>query len=316
MKSAQFKAPGCIDIIDIDIPDPADNQVRIKIEGCGICGSNIPLWEGREWFNYPVQPGNPGHEGWGIIESVGKNVRNFKPGDRVTMLSYNAFAEYDLAEEKAVIRIPDEITQGLFPGEPLGCAMNIFNRSGIKKGDTIAIVGIGFLGALLVQLASQAGATVIAISRRDYSLDIAKKMGSVYNIKMDDHWRIIEDVKQITNGKFCDQVIEAVGLQWPLDLSAELVKEKGRLIIAGYHQDGPRSVNMQLWNWRGIDVINAHEREQEKYVQGIKEAVASVKNNILDPNHLYTEFSFTDINKAFNTAVERPDGFVKAVLRM
>jgi len=54
-------------------------------------------------------------------------------------------------------------------------------------------------------------------------------------------------------------VIEAAGQQWPLDLATELTRERGRLIIAGYHQDGPRQINMQLWNWRGLDVINAHE---------------------------------------------------------
>ena len=75
-------------------------------------------------------------------------------------------------------------------------------------------------------------------------------------------------VKELTGGAFCDRVIEAVGKQWPLDLAAELTRERGRLIVAGYHQDGPRQVNMQLWNWRGLDVINAHERDPEVYMRG------------------------------------------------
>ena len=78
---------------------------------------------------------------------------------------------------------------------------------------------------------------------------------------MHDHWQIIERVRELTGGTFCDRVIEAVGKQWPLDLAAELTREGGRLVIAGYHQDGPRQVNMQLWNWRGFDVVNAHERD-------------------------------------------------------
>ena len=68
-------------------------------------------------------------------------------------------------------------------------------------------------------------------------------------------------MKQITAGRLCERVIEAVGKQWPLDLAGELVGYGGKLIIAGYHQDGPRQVNMQSWNWKGIDVINAHERD-------------------------------------------------------
>jgi len=68
-------------------------------------------------------------------------------------------------------------------------------------------------------------------------------------------------------------VIEAVGKQWPLVLAAELVRERGRLVIAGYHQDGPRQVKMQLWNWKGLDVINAHQRDLHQYVSGIGAAI-------------------------------------------
>ena len=95
-------------------------------------------------------------------------------------------------------------------------------------------------------------------------------------------------MKELTGGCFCDRVIEAVGKQWPLDLAAELTRERGRLIVAGYHQDGPRQVNMWLWNWRGLDVINAHERDPKVYVQGIREAVDAVASGRLDPGPLYT----------------------------
>jgi threonine dehydrogenase-like Zn-dependent dehydrogenase len=140
--------------------------------------------------------------------------------------------------------------------------MNIFKRSEIAAGQTVAIVGIGFLGAILTRLATDAGARVIAISRRPYSLDVARQFGAAEVIPMEDHNGIIGQVKELTGGTFCDRVIEAVGKQWPLDLSAELTRERGRLIVAGYHQDGPRQVNMWLWNWRGLDVINAHERDR------------------------------------------------------
>jgi predicted dehydrogenase len=85
---------------------------------------------------------------------------------------------------------------------------------------------------------------------------------------MEDHGQVIDQVKELTDGRFCEAVVEATGKQWPLDLSAEITAVRGRLIIAGYHQDGPRQVNMQLWNWRGLDVINAHERAPEVYKAG------------------------------------------------
>lgn len=315
MKAAVFNEPRSIIIKDITTPAIGDDQVLIKLEGCGICGSNMPVWEGREWFNYPFNPGQPGHEGWGVVTETGRNVKSVKIGDRVAALSYNAFAEYDVAREDEIVKLSNDLSSIPFPGEPLGCVMNIFKRSNIKPGDIVAVVGIGFLGSLLTQLSHNAGAKVIAISKREYSLDVAKKLGADYTIPMDENWKVIDKVKEITNEELCDKVIEAVGLQGPLDIASELTKVRGNLIIAGYHQDGMRQVNMQLWNWRGIDVINAHERDENVYINGIRDAAEAIKNKQLNPSILYThKFSIDNINDAFNTMHQRPDGFVKALI--
>jgi threonine dehydrogenase-like Zn-dependent dehydrogenase len=204
-----------------------------------------------------------------------------------------------------------------FPGEPLGCAFNIFRRSGIKAGDVVAIVGIGFLGALLTQLAKNAGATTYAISRRPFSLDFARSFGADEIIEMDENWRVIEVVKNLTQGQFCDVVIEAVGKQAPLDLSAELCRERGRLVVAGFHQDGMRQINMQLWNWRGLDVINAHEREQHVYIEGIAAAAEQVAAQKMTPQSLYTHhFPLERLGEALELTRTRPDGFMKALIAM
>ncbi|MEJ8801571.1 MDR/zinc-dependent alcohol dehydrogenase-like family protein [Pontibacter sp. H249] len=315
MRAAVVAAPKSIEVQEVTLPEPQKGQVRLRLEGCGLCASSIPLWEGREWFNYPVAAGNPGHEGWGVVDAVGEGVENMKPGDRVAALSYNSFAEYDLADADKVVKLPDTLAGKPFPGEPLGCAMNIFKRSDISAGQTVAILGIGFLGALLVQLAKNAGAKVIAISQRDFSLDVAKECGADEVVKMDDHYKIIEKVKELTNGKFCERVVECTGKEWPLNLAGELCTERGKLIIAGFHQDGMRQVNIQLWNWRGLDVINAHERDPQIYIQGIKDAVKAVEQGTINPDKLYTHtYTLNDINKGFGQLTQRPDGFVKALI--
>jgi NADPH:quinone reductase-like Zn-dependent oxidoreductase len=94
------------EITEAAIPEPSAHEVRVKVEGCGVSLSNIPLWEGRNWFNYPRDAGAPGREAWGRIDAVGSEVRNLSPGDRVTMLSYHAFAEYDLARADEVAPLP------------------------------------------------------------------------------------------------------------------------------------------------------------------------------------------------------------------
>ena len=315
MQAAVITAPKTVAVQEVNIPEPGAAEVRIKLEGCGLCASNIPVWEGREWFNYPIEAGNPGHEGWGIVDAVGENVTHVKVGDRVAALSYKSYAAYDLADADKVVKLPEALAGKPFPGEPLGCALNIFKRSRIEAGQTVAILGIGFLGALLVQLAKHAGAKVIAISQREFSLDVAKECGADETIKMDDHYGIIEKVKELTNGKFCERVIECTGKEWPLNLAGELTAERGNLIIAGFHQDGMRQVNIQLWNWRGLDVINAHERDPQEYIKGIKAAVEAVEQGIINPEPLYTHtYSLENIDKAFEQLTTRPDGFVKALI--
>jgi threonine dehydrogenase-like Zn-dependent dehydrogenase len=289
--------------------------VRVRLEGCGVCASNLTPWEGPEWMRFPTQPGALGHEGWGTIDAVGEGVADIEPGERVALLSGHAYAEYDVAEAAQVVKLPDALSGMDLPLEPFGCAFNIFRRSDIRAGQTVAILGIGFLGAILVRLASRAGARVIAISRRQESLDLARRMGAAESIAMHDHDEIIEKVSALTGGAFCDRVIEAVGKQWPLDLAAELTREGGRLVIAGYHQDGPRQVNMQLWNWRGFDVINAHERDPAVSVGGMREAVAAIESGIIDPGMLITHrFPLDRLGEALDATRDRPGAFVKAMV--
>jgi len=317
MRAARLAGPGQIVMEETAIPEPGAGEVRIRLEGCGVCASNLTPWAGAEWMQYPLEPGAMGHEGWGVVDALGDGVSGAQVGDRVAALSYKSYAEYDVAAADAIVPLPSVLDGKPFPGEPLGCAMNIFRRSGISAGQTVAIVGIGFLGALLTRLASDAGARVIAISRRPFSLDVAKEMGAHELIPMDDHWRIIERVKELTGGTFADRVIEAVGKQWPLDLAAEITRERGRLVVAGYHQDGPRQVNMQLWNWRGLDVINAHERDPQVYLDGIRAAVDAVASGRLDPSSLYTHgYALDELGRALDDTRDRPDGFLKALVSM
>jgi threonine dehydrogenase-like Zn-dependent dehydrogenase len=310
-RAAVIRDSGSVELVEVPVPEPGEGEVRLRLEGSGVCGSDLPLWSGRPWFEYPQPPGAPGHEGWGVVDAVGPGVTELAEGDRVAGLTYRAYAEYDVARAEELVPLPDGVEY--FPGEALGCAVNVINRSGIEEDDTVAVVGAGFLGCVIGQLAATAGARVLAVSRRRSSLETAAAMGAAETIALEEP--VVERVEELTGGELCDVVVEAAGVQATLDLAGPLTRTRGRLVIAGFHQDGGRQVDMQLWNWRGLDVVNAHERDPRVYVEGIREAATAVGEGRLDPSPLYTHrFGLDEVDAALDTAVERPDGFMKALV--
>jgi threonine dehydrogenase-like Zn-dependent dehydrogenase len=275
MRAAVISAPGDAAVARVAQPIPGPGEVLVRIEGCGVCASSMPLWEGRPWFEYPQPAGAPGHEAWGVEVETGR---------RVALLSYHGFAEYDVAPAEAIVPLPSELDGLPFPGEALACAVNVFRRSRIVAGETVAIVGVGFLGRALARLCDYAGAAVVRVRR---GVD--------------------------TDGLHCPCVIETGGVQETLDVASRLVATRGRLVIAGFHQDGPRRVDLQSWNWRGLDVVNAHERDPAVYVEGIRKAAQLAAAGVLDLEELVTHrFHLERLNDAFEAARARPKGFVKA----
>jgi threonine dehydrogenase-like Zn-dependent dehydrogenase len=305
MRAGVLAAPRHARVTRVEAPTPGPGEVLLRIEGCGVCGSNLPVWEGRRWLEYPLEPGAPGHEAWGRVEALGDGATGLEVGQLVTGLTYHSFAELDVASAEELVALPDMLAGRPFPGEPLGCAINVFRRSGIERGQTVAVVGIGFLGALIVQLAAAAEARVLALSRRSSALELARSCGADFALPLD---AAIED-------ESCDVAVETAGVQETLDVAARLTRTRGRLVVAGYHQDGPRIIDLRLWNWRGLDVVNAHERDPAVYVAGIRAAVAAVAAGSIDPVPLCTHTVPLDrLDDALEMARTRPEGFVKALV--
>jgi len=307
MLAAVLAGPCHFELREEPIPEPGPRQVRVRLEGCGVGASNILPWEGRPWFQYPFSAGSPGHEGWGRIDALGSDVTGVTVGERVGMLSTNAFAQYDLAEKGALVRLPESMDGQPFPAEPLGGVVNVFRRSLMAKGDRVAIVGIGFLGALLAQLAAAAQARVVAIGRRPCSLAMAKRMGAEHAIAAD-------AAREANDGERFDIVIEAAGKPEALSLAGELTRERGRLVIAGRHRE--EAADLPFWNRRGIDVINAHEPSLAVCMEGMREAVAAVDSGLIDPAPLYTHWlTLERLDEAMRLCRDRPEGFMKALIR-
>jgi len=319
MAAAVFTKPGCVEFRKVAVPSPEPRQACVRLEGCGVCAESVAAWLGEDTTcEYPLAPGAPGGEAWGRVESVGKEVWEVVPGDRVGVLTTTGFAEYASVDVDLLVPLPEALDEEPFPARALGGAVNVFRRSFIDKGDTVAVIGLGFLGALVTQLAVLAEARVIAVGRRPFALRIAKQLGAAVAVmqKEDtDDFRTLETIRTMNQGRPCDVVIEASGVQGALDLAAELTRDRGRLVVAGSHRNGPRLVDMALWNRRGFDLVNAHESSPAVLREGMREAAAAVACGLLQPGLLYTHrFSLGRLDDALRLAAERPHGFMKALV--
>lgn len=317
-EAAVLLAPGHAEQVALSYQPPAAGEVGIEVHGCGVCGSHKEVWSGESLVQYPLAPGAPGHEGWGEIVEVGLGISSSLIGQRVSFLGFHSFAEYERCPIRSCLLLPEELEDQPFPGEALACAWNVFSRANVREGMCVAVVGVGFLGALLVQLCKQAGSEVVAFSRRRTALHFANLAGADRTYRVESPSSAIDVVAEFLDtrgGRGCECVIEATGSQQGLTLASSLVGVRGRLVVAGYHQTGARSVNMQQWNWNGIDVVNAHERDPSVYMSGMRAALEQVLSGRLTPERFYTDlFPLSRLDEALDRLNERPEGWLKSLV--
>ncbi|MDF2964415.1 MAG: Alcohol dehydrogenase zinc-binding domain protein [Paenibacillus sp.] len=314
MKIAVLTAPRQFVIEDHAVPVPDPTEVLIRVETCGICTGELHVW--HEPQPASAYPRSIGHEIAGIIEAVGSGVTEFKEGDRVAAINgHSGFAQYCKVNAGYVARIPDSMGTAYALGEPIACAVNAARRIRADFQDTIVLVGCGFMGLLLLQcLKAQGPKKIIAIDLRQEALSQALKYGADAVLPAGDEL-LQSKLLEMCGGKDPDIVIEATGSQNGLTLCGNLVKIRGRIVIYGYHQGQPRLVNMQQWNWKGLDVTNAHERDPLVYSAGMKMGFDLVAKGSLVMDELVTHrFSIEEINKAFQLSCDKPPGYIKSTI--
>ncbi len=318
MSAAVIESSENVRLDQVAVPKPGPNEVLVQVEGCGVNPQDVSIWEGNSQLAYPLPPGAPGREVWGWVAAVGQSGERIKVGDRVTMLSNRGFAEYDVAAQEDVVRLPIETIDMPFPGLMLSQAMNIFSRSAVTKESTVAVVGVGILGALLADLSASVGATVIALSRHQFTLDIALELGAKHTASLaQKHAETISRVAGMSDNRMCDVVFEAVGRQETLVLATELAAQQGQLVLAGYHRGGWRQVNMEIWHQRNLDILNVHNSEPEALRKGLRLAVDEAGSGRLNPGPVCTHiYALTELGEALQTTRQQPDGFLKAMIMM
>ncbi|MBC2579599.1 zinc-binding dehydrogenase [Clostridium sp. DJ247] len=257
------KGYGNMQLVDMEDPTINEDQVKIKVEYSGICGSDIHSFKGE--YNNIKPPVVLGHEFSGIVTEIGDNVKGIKVGDRVTSETtfhicgecdycktgdYNlcssrkglgtqvngSFAEYVVARKESVHILPENVDLlSAALTEPLACCTHpVIEKTNIEIGEYVLIFGPGPIGLLLAQVAKAKGAyTVLAgISKDRERMELAKKLGVDRTIDIQEE-NIEETIKELTKGYGVDKVFDCSGSIHATNSGLNLLRKKGTLVQVG-----------------------------------------------------------------------------------
>ncbi|WP_338448318.1 alcohol dehydrogenase catalytic domain-containing protein [Niallia oryzisoli] len=245
-----------------DVPDPTidENGVLVNVKANGVCRSDWHVWAG----DLPISQGVMGHELSGIVEEVGKNVRNFKRGDRVIVpfsgsdgtcphcqqghthlcdsflvpgLAYSGgYGEYVAVPlgDRNVIHMPEEVS--FTDGAALGCRFmtafeGIVGKINVQPGEWVVVYGCGGVGLSAINIATAVGANVIGVDINESNLDLARNMGAVYTINSREN-NPVEAVKELTKGG-ADVSVDALGISQTCVNAINSLRKKGRHLQIG-----------------------------------------------------------------------------------
>lgn len=344
MKALFYLGPKKLEMKDIQIPSPNDNEYQIRVVSCGICGSDFEGYLGKTGRR--TAPMIMGHEFSGIIEKIPNNHSKFKIGQKVIVfpkpfcgecdyckkglvnmcpngicmgvLDQNgAMCEYVNVEEKYLIPFDDDLDFTIAAmTEPLAVAYRAVNKISnqeLVESEYILVLGSGTIGLLAVAILKYRGAKNIIVSDTfDFRLDLAKKMGANYVINPNQE-DPIKKISQLTNSKMCDFAIEAVGIEVTANTSINALKIGGTAIWIGNAQK-MIEINMQK-------IVTTELNIKGNYVytfEDFKDCVALLEKGEIDVNPIITDkFSFDNSIEAFKALENNLDGTkIKIILEM
>ncbi len=291
MKAQRLYGPKDLRWEEIDVPELGSHDVRIRVKYCGVCGTDYAIYSGETSFyeaGLVRTPMTLGHEYSGIIDGVGSEVSRFQVGDRVisdTGISCGicenclngdylqckemqavgtikckdgGYAEYTVMPERHVFHLPDSV--GFQEGalcEPISTALYCVLRPNVSIADTVMIIGNGPIGLSAVSMAKLRGAAkIILCGRKDFKLDIGKRLGADYLVNMtkeDMEARVME----LTGGQGADVVIEASGSEDMLHSSLRCVAGNGRVCLVAFYEKKIGDLDVDKLVLGNIDLIGS-----------------------------------------------------------
>jgi L-iditol 2-dehydrogenase len=257
--------PGKIGLQDIEEPRCGPTGVKIEVKACGICYTDIHILHDQ----YPWELFVPlGHEYSGVVVEAGPEVRDFKPGDRITGCGAGGFARYLVThEDRFLFHLPDNLSfeeGALF--EPLSaCTHAVVDASGISPMDTALVTGPGSIGLCTMQVARACGAVMVitGTAKDKQRLAVAKRLGAELTVNIDEQ-DPLELIHELTGTRTVDAVLECSGSQAAVDLGLRLLKQ-GRI----YTQVGlfgrPVTVDLDAVVYNRLTIASSIGYRQESW---------------------------------------------------
>lgn len=346
MRQAILVAPRELKIEQVEKPEVDDDTVIIRIEGLGICGSNLHLWFG-EGSAIPLamfpMPGALGHEHAGVIEEVGANITKVKPGDRVTIDPFEneacgacsfcnigyfhhcensrhygigGYADYLKAGENGLYILPENVeTKSAAVVEPMACSVAGVRRAGVAGGETVVVLGAGVLGLSAAGAAKALGAgKVIITAKHDSQAQLAERFGAdvVIRSNADD---VVEQIMAATGGMGADLVVETVGGAAPtLDQALTIVRPASKIVVLGLW-DNPYPLDSWKAVLKDVTVLFSLTHGMKDKRTDYALCLEWMSNGMVPAQDLCTHYRpFDDIQSAFELAADKTQGVVKVIL--
>jgi len=312
MRAALLTDPYRIELVDRELPPLAPGQARIRIRQCGVCASELDLWAGKELDKLPAAIG---HEIAGIVEELGEDVAALRVGDNVAAwVDGGGFAEQAIVEGRLCVPVAPGTA---YPAvaEPLACVVNAVELAAPALADDVVIIGAGYMGNLIQLVTALKGPrSIIVADVRADALSRATDLGATRVV--DTTAESLPDVvHDVTDGRGADVTYEVTGIGAGLELAGQVTRMSGKLCIVGYHQGAARTIALGAWNWMAFEIVNAHFRDIDTVMSGMRAGMRLVDAGLLDASPLVTgSYPLSQIAEAFQIAVAKPDGFVKAVV--
>lgn len=301
MKAVRYYAPQDIRYEEVEVKEPNDNEVLVKIQAALTCGTDVKTFRRGHPVLIKTTPSGFGHEFAGVIEKVGKNVVDFKVGDRVVAANsapcgkcffcqkkqYNlcenldllngAYAEYITVPqrivEKNLLKIPNGLSfeKAAFC-EPLANVVHGVERTDIQPGDTVGVIGIGPIGLMFARLAKLKGARVIAAGRNPLKLKLAKEFALADEVVDLNKYKFPEKIfKSFTNNeRGLDVAVECVGLPEIWEKMFSLVRKGGKVHLFGGCKSGSTiTLDTKQLHYDEVQIISVFHHTPKYFRQAL-----------------------------------------------